>query len=116
MSMSRPLILGRVLCVGCQRITLPDDFTWKEDLQKPFFRTSSSFVATHTNTFPYLRIFHQSFSNFLNTPSRAKDLFVPLTRVHAHKVKCSFQHIYHPILRPRSSYVITSSAIRSLRY
>ncbi|KAJ2920739.1 hypothetical protein H1R20_g16358, partial [Candolleomyces eurysporus] len=41
----------------------------------------------------YLRMLHRPFSNFLDTESRAKDLFVPLTQVHAHLTKCCLLHI-----------------------
>ncbi|RXW19609.1 hypothetical protein EST38_g6237 [Candolleomyces aberdarensis] len=36
---------------------------------------------------------HKSFSDFLDAESRAKDLFVPLTHVHAHLTKCCLLHI-----------------------
>jgi hypothetical protein len=40
-----------------------------------------------------LRLYHKSFSDFLKEPSRAKDLFVPESRVYAHLAKCMMQHI-----------------------
>ncbi|RXW14710.1 hypothetical protein EST38_g11146 [Candolleomyces aberdarensis] len=36
----------------------------------------------------YLRLLYKSFSDFLDQESRAKDLFVPLTRVYEHLAKC----------------------------
>jgi hypothetical protein len=41
----------------------------------------------------YLRPYHKSFSDFYREESRAKDLFVPESRVHAHSAKCSMQYI-----------------------
>lgn len=40
-----------------------------------------------------LRIHHKSFSDFWTEKSRAKDLFVPLSRVDAHIAKCCLRHI-----------------------
>ncbi|KAJ2929824.1 hypothetical protein H1R20_g7266, partial [Candolleomyces eurysporus] len=40
-----------------------------------------------------LHLYHQSFSDFLEEESRAKTLFVPLSRVATHLVKCLMQHI-----------------------
>jgi hypothetical protein len=40
-----------------------------------------------------LRMYHQSFSNFLEDETRAKDLFVPEARVYMHIAKCMMQHI-----------------------
>ncbi|RXW19405.1 hypothetical protein EST38_g6439 [Candolleomyces aberdarensis] len=40
-----------------------------------------------------LRLYHKSFSDFLEEPSRAKDLFVPEDRVYAHLGRCFMQHI-----------------------
>ncbi|KAJ2936398.1 hypothetical protein H1R20_g694, partial [Candolleomyces eurysporus] len=42
---------------------------------------------------PRLRMYHESFSDFLNTPIRSKDLFVPHSRIYAHIAKCCFQNI-----------------------
>ncbi|KAJ2912593.1 hypothetical protein MD484_g7816, partial [Candolleomyces efflorescens] len=40
-----------------------------------------------------LNILHKSFSDFLDAKSRAKDLFVPLSRVDAHMAKCCLARI-----------------------
>jgi hypothetical protein len=40
-----------------------------------------------------LHLYHKSFSDFLEEPSRAKDLFVPESRVITHLEKCLVQHI-----------------------
>jgi hypothetical protein len=40
-----------------------------------------------------LRLYHKSFSDFLEAPSRAKDLFVPRSRVAAHLAECCMRHI-----------------------
>jgi hypothetical protein len=40
-----------------------------------------------------LRLYHKSFSDFLEEPSRAKDLFVPKSRVYTHLAKCLMQRI-----------------------
>jgi hypothetical protein len=40
-----------------------------------------------------LHLYHKSFSDFLEEPSRAKDLFLPESRVYAHLAKCFLQHI-----------------------
>jgi hypothetical protein len=41
----------------------------------------------------HLRFYHKSFSDFLEEPSRAKDLFVPESRVYTHLAKCLMQRI-----------------------
>jgi hypothetical protein len=41
----------------------------------------------------HLRLYHKSFSDFLEEPSRAKDLFVPESRVYTHLAKCTMQRI-----------------------
>ncbi|RXW20071.1 hypothetical protein EST38_g5778 [Candolleomyces aberdarensis] len=43
--------------------------------------------------FTLLHLYHKSFSDFLVDKDRAKDLFVPKTRVYAHLAKCCMQHI-----------------------
>jgi hypothetical protein len=40
-----------------------------------------------------LRLYHKSFSDFFEEPSRAKDLFIPESRVYMHLAKCLMQHI-----------------------
>ncbi|KAJ2915217.1 hypothetical protein MD484_g5212, partial [Candolleomyces efflorescens] len=40
-----------------------------------------------------LRLYHKSFSDFLEEPSRAKDLLVPKSRVYMHLAKCMMQYI-----------------------
>jgi hypothetical protein len=40
-----------------------------------------------------LHLYHKSFSDFLEEPSRAKDLFVAESRVYTHLAKCLMQHI-----------------------
>ena len=40
-----------------------------------------------------LRLYHKSFSDFLEEESRSKDLFVPEARVFLHIAKCFMQHI-----------------------
>ena len=40
-----------------------------------------------------LHLYHKSFSDFLEEPSRAKDLFVSESRVYTHLAKCLMQHI-----------------------
>ena len=40
-----------------------------------------------------LYLYHKSFSDFLEEESRAKELFVPAARVHAHIAKCFMQHV-----------------------
>jgi hypothetical protein len=40
-----------------------------------------------------LHLYHKSFSDFLEEPSRAKDLFIPESRVYTHLAKCYMQHI-----------------------
>jgi hypothetical protein len=42
----------------------------------------------------YLHILHKSFSDFLNTESRAKDLFVPPSRAYSHLAKCCLLYIF----------------------
>jgi hypothetical protein len=39
----------------------------------------------------YLYLYHKSFSDFFQEPSRAKDLFVPESRVYTHLAKCLMQ-------------------------
>ncbi|KAJ2917298.1 hypothetical protein MD484_g3128, partial [Candolleomyces efflorescens] len=41
----------------------------------------------------HLRLYHKSFSDFLEEPSRAKDLFVPESQVNMHLAKCMMQYI-----------------------
>jgi hypothetical protein len=41
----------------------------------------------------YLRILHKSFSDFLNTESRAKNLFIPPSHAYLHLAKCSLLYI-----------------------
>ncbi|KAJ2922631.1 hypothetical protein H1R20_g14461, partial [Candolleomyces eurysporus] len=41
----------------------------------------------------YLRLYHKSFSDFLEDESRAKELFVPESRVYTHLAKRCMQHI-----------------------
>ncbi|KAJ2915492.1 hypothetical protein MD484_g4894, partial [Candolleomyces efflorescens] len=50
-----------------------------------------------------LRIYHQSFSDFLNEQARSKDLFVPESRVHAYLAKCFLQTV---IQRPADSSTV----------
>jgi hypothetical protein len=40
-----------------------------------------------------LRLYHKSFSDFLEEPSRAKDLFVPESRVYTHLAMCLMRYI-----------------------
>ncbi|RXW18054.1 hypothetical protein EST38_g7798 [Candolleomyces aberdarensis] len=40
-----------------------------------------------------LRLYHKSFFDFLEEESRAKDLFVPCSRVHTHLAKCAMERI-----------------------
>ncbi|KAJ2916577.1 hypothetical protein MD484_g3858, partial [Candolleomyces efflorescens] len=40
-----------------------------------------------------LRLYHKSFSDFLSNKSRAKELFVPKSRVYTHLTKCCMQQI-----------------------
>ncbi|KAJ2912172.1 hypothetical protein MD484_g8241, partial [Candolleomyces efflorescens] len=40
-----------------------------------------------------LHLYHKSFSDFLEEPSRAKDLFVPESRVYVHLAKCMMRYI-----------------------
>ncbi|KAJ2923815.1 hypothetical protein H1R20_g13279, partial [Candolleomyces eurysporus] len=40
-----------------------------------------------------LHLYHKSFSDFFDEQSRARDLFVPRTRVYTHLAKCFMQHI-----------------------
>ena len=40
-----------------------------------------------------LAVYHKSFSDFMNEESRAKDLFVPESRVETHLAKCCMQRI-----------------------
>ncbi|RXW21200.1 hypothetical protein EST38_g4643 [Candolleomyces aberdarensis] len=40
-----------------------------------------------------LTMYHKSFSDFMNEESRAKDLFVPYSRVYTHLAKCCMQRI-----------------------
>ncbi|KAJ2926657.1 hypothetical protein H1R20_g10429, partial [Candolleomyces eurysporus] len=40
-----------------------------------------------------LRMYHKSFSDFMEAESRANDLFVPRSRVYVHLAKCCMQHI-----------------------
>jgi hypothetical protein len=51
-------------------------------------------VSIEMDHFPYLRILHKSFSDFLNTESRAKDLFVPPSRACSHLAKCCLLYIF----------------------
>jgi hypothetical protein len=41
----------------------------------------------------HLHLYHKSFSDFLEEPSRAKVLFVPESRVYTHLAKCLMQYI-----------------------
>ncbi|KAJ2912599.1 hypothetical protein MD484_g7819, partial [Candolleomyces efflorescens] len=50
---------------------------------------------------PYLHIHHKSFSDFLNVKSRAKDLFVPRSRVYERLIKCCLSHI---LRSPKSDF------------
>jgi hypothetical protein len=54
-----------------------------------------SLVALEKNGSGDLRLhmYHKSFSDFLEEPSRAKDLFVPESKVYTHLTKCCMQHI-----------------------
>ncbi|RXW16678.1 hypothetical protein EST38_g9174 [Candolleomyces aberdarensis] len=53
-----------------------------------------SLVALERNgVYLSLRLYHKSFSDFLEGESRSKDLFVPEARVYAHIAKCFMQHI-----------------------
>lgn len=54
-----------------------------------------SLVALETlnNSDSRLRLYHKSFSDFLQEPSRAKELFVPNHRIYTHLAKCLMQHI-----------------------
>jgi hypothetical protein len=52
-----------------------------------------SLVSIEKDAKVYLRILHKSFSDFLNTESRAKDLFVPPSRVYTHMAKSCLLHI-----------------------
>jgi hypothetical protein len=45
------------------------------------------------NSYLRLRLYHKSFTDFLEEPSRAKDLFVPESRVYTHLAKCCMQYI-----------------------
>jgi hypothetical protein len=58
-----------------------------------------SLVSIEMDKFSYLRILHKSFSDFLNTESRAKDLFVPPNRTYSHLAKCCLLYIFR---RPNS--------------
>jgi hypothetical protein len=53
-----------------------------------------SLVSIEMPNFAYLRILHKSFSDFLNTESRAKDLFVPPSRAYSHLAKCCLLDIF----------------------
>ncbi|KAJ2921067.1 hypothetical protein H1R20_g16026, partial [Candolleomyces eurysporus] len=41
----------------------------------------------------HLAVYHKSLSDFMNEAGRAKDLFVPSSRVYTHLAKCYMQHI-----------------------
>jgi hypothetical protein len=62
-----------------------------------------SLVSIEKDDGAYLRILHKSFSDFLNTESRAKDLFAPPKRVYTHLTKCCLLHI----IRSPGSYFRT---------
>ncbi|RXW22177.1 hypothetical protein EST38_g3684 [Candolleomyces aberdarensis] len=49
-----------------------------------------------------LHMYHTSFSDFLGDESRAKDLFVPHSRVYTHVAKCCMQNIMECSLDPDS--------------
>ncbi|RXW23561.1 hypothetical protein EST38_g2284 [Candolleomyces aberdarensis] len=50
-------------------------------------------LERNNNGEPYLRLYHKSFSDFLEGESRAKDLFVSPVRVFTHFAKCFMQRI-----------------------
>jgi hypothetical protein len=50
-----------------------------------------------------LHLYHKSFSDFLEEPSRAKDLFVPESRVYMHLTECLMQHILQSPFKSDSS-------------
>jgi hypothetical protein len=58
-----------------------------------------SLVSIENHDKSYLRILHKSFSDFLNTESRAKDLFVPPSHAYSHLAKC---HLLYLFRRPDS--------------
>jgi hypothetical protein len=53
-----------------------------------------SLVSIEMEAFSYLRILHKSFSDFLHSESRAKDLFVPPIRTYSHLAKCHLLYIF----------------------
>ncbi|KAJ2914171.1 hypothetical protein MD484_g6226, partial [Candolleomyces efflorescens] len=53
----------------------------------------------------YLHIHHKSFSDFLNSETRAKDFFVSRSRIYEHLIKCSL----HRILRSSDSYIVSDT-------
>ncbi|RXW13665.1 hypothetical protein EST38_g12189 [Candolleomyces aberdarensis] len=59
-----------------------------------------SLVALETDVYGdfRLRLYHKSFSDFLQEPSRAKDLFVPQDRVYTHLTSCFMQQIIECLL------------------
>jgi hypothetical protein len=52
-----------------------------------------SLVSIKMHDYSYLHILHKSFSDFLNTKSRAGDLFVPPSHTYSHLAKCYLFYI-----------------------
>lgn len=65
-------------------------------------------LETETDGNTRLRLYHKSLSSFLEAPSRAKDLYVPDSRVYVHLAKCFTRHImeYPSDLEPRTSLLV----------
>ncbi|RXW19729.1 hypothetical protein EST38_g6121 [Candolleomyces aberdarensis] len=62
-----------------------------------------------------LRLYHKSFSDFLEGEIRAKDLFVPEARVHKHIAKCFMQRITDPMPDKWEELPFPDSPERSLK-
>jgi hypothetical protein len=55
-----------------------------------------SLVTMGSSPTGYLHLFHKSFADFLETESRAKELFVPISHLFAHMAKCCLRIIQSP--------------------
>jgi hypothetical protein len=85
--------LGHLGAGGVQRSTavLSALLCLEAQAEEALISDLRSLVALDTDR--DLHLYHKSFSDFLQEPSRAKDLFVPESRVYTHLAKCLMQNI-----------------------
>ncbi|KAJ2923821.1 hypothetical protein H1R20_g13280, partial [Candolleomyces eurysporus] len=94
------LLLLRVYHTGISKLGFPVDvlsalLCLEPRAEEVLISDLRSLVALETDSVRGLRLhlYHKTFSDFLEEPSRAKDLFVPESRVYAHLPKCFMQYI-----------------------